>query len=83
MLLQPDDVFNITIPCTCLKLSNTSSTASVPLAYPVREGDDYSIIGKRFNTSVESIESLNPSVNASDLREGQVLQLALPGIVTS
>ena len=67
----------ITIPAPGLGGETTILSGSRIITYTVRAGDTLLRIAGKYNTSLNDIYTLNPSVSPQFLREGQVLHIGL------
>ena len=46
-----------------------------PIQYTIKKGDTFYLLGKRFNSSVEDISSMNPKIDSLNLRIGSKIKL--------
>ena len=71
------NAYNLTQYDACMTGANTTATPSTPSAttYTVKSGDTLSAIAKKYNTSVDSLVSLNNIKNKNLIYVGQVLKI--------
>jgi len=72
-----------TVPVSTAAVTEAATTAPATTApkqpakrfYAIARGDTFSIVARKFNTTVEALQALNPGVSSSALTIGQQIRV--------
>ena len=66
---------NLIYPCQVLAVASSSQASNISQYYTVRSGDTLSDIASRYNTSYQTLASLNGIANPNLIYKGQTIRL--------
>ncbi|MEI6605988.1 MAG: LysM peptidoglycan-binding domain-containing protein [Verrucomicrobiota bacterium] len=69
-------------PAATSKADKAAKADKVDKTYPVKDGETFTSIGKKFGISTATLIAANPNVKPSAMRPGQVIHLTMPAQTT-